>query len=236
MATTPAHNRLRILFVDDEAHLREFMRTELPRLGLTRGRLWIRVIGGGVMVFAIVRLAALELSTATPAYLVFANARLMASAVVIACLYVLAMLYRETTVIEAALQPRAAVLLAANALTLLFLTSEITAFWHVRDAATGLRRLATDAQLAREMMLSMTWAGYATALVVAGIRRNYAPIRYLAFAIFGATIVKVFTVDLAELDRIYRVSSIIALGVTLFVTSYLYNRQRLTVSSPKRSS
>ncbi|HEY1190421.1 MAG TPA: sigma-54 dependent transcriptional regulator, partial [Gemmata sp.] len=33
MATTPAHNRLRILFVDDETHLREFMRSELPRLG-----------------------------------------------------------------------------------------------------------------------------------------------------------------------------------------------------------
>ena len=32
-ATTAAHNRLRILFVDDEQHLREFMRTELPRFG-----------------------------------------------------------------------------------------------------------------------------------------------------------------------------------------------------------
>ena len=33
MAVTPAHSRLRILFVDDEQHLREFMKTELPRLG-----------------------------------------------------------------------------------------------------------------------------------------------------------------------------------------------------------
>src|SRR5437868_9190943 len=32
-SATAAHNRLRILFVDDEQHLREFMKTELPRLG-----------------------------------------------------------------------------------------------------------------------------------------------------------------------------------------------------------
>lgn len=30
---TPMHNRLRVLFVDDERSLQEFMRTELPRLG-----------------------------------------------------------------------------------------------------------------------------------------------------------------------------------------------------------
>ena len=76
----------------------------------------------------------------------------------------------------------------------------------------------------------MTWAAYATALVVAGIRKQYAPIRYLAFAIFGVTIFKVFAVDLSELDRIYRVSSIIALGVTLLVTSYLYHRFRVRLS------
>lgn len=32
-SVTPPHNRLRVLFVDDERSLQEFMRTELPRLG-----------------------------------------------------------------------------------------------------------------------------------------------------------------------------------------------------------
>src|SRR5262245_18701586 len=31
--TTPQHNQLRVLFVDDERSLQEFMRSELPRLG-----------------------------------------------------------------------------------------------------------------------------------------------------------------------------------------------------------
>ncbi len=44
--------------------------------------------------------------------------------------------------------------------------------------------------------------------------------------VFVVTIVKVFAVDLAELDRIYRVLIVIGLGVTLLVTSYLYQRSR----------
>jgi uncharacterized membrane protein len=42
----------------------------------------------------------------------------------------------------------------------------------------------------------------------------------------------VFAIDLSELDRIYRVLSIIGLGVTLLVTSYLY--QKLS-AEPSRS-
>ena len=56
------------------------------------------------------------------------------------------------------------------------------------------------------------------------MRTRYAPIRYFAMAVFAVTIVKVFVVDLAELDRIYRVLSIIGLGLTLLLTSYLYQR------------
>jgi len=77
-------------------------------------------------------------------------------------------------------------------------------------------------------MLSITWALYATLLIVVGLKRRYAPIRYFAMAVFVITIVKVFAIDLAELDRIYRVLSVVGLGVTLLVTSYLYQRSRVT--------
>jgi len=36
----------------------------------------------------------------------------------------------------------------------------------------------------------------------------------------------VFFVDLAELDRIYRVMSVIGLGILLLLTSWLYQRSR----------
>jgi uncharacterized membrane protein len=44
------------------------------------------------------------------------------------------------------------------------------------------------------------------------------------------TIVKVFAVDLAELDRAYRIVSIVGLGMMLLVTSYLYQRFRTRLS------
>jgi uncharacterized membrane protein len=47
-------------------------------------------------------------------------------------------------------------------------------------------------------------------------------------SVFVVTIVKVFAVDLAQLDRIYRVLSVIGLGLTLLATSYLYQRTRDT--------
>jgi uncharacterized membrane protein len=41
------------------------------------------------------------------------------------------------------------------------------------------------------------------------------------------TTLKVLTVDLPELDQLYRVASILGLGVALLVTSYLYQRFRV---------
>ena len=112
-------------------------------------------------------------------------------------------------------------------LTLTLLTSEITAYWQVHDVRQVSASAAADSHFAREMMLSVTWAVYATLLIVVGLRKRYAPIRYFAMTVFVITIVKVFAIDLAELDRIYRVLSVVGLGVMLLMSSYLYQRFRV---------
>jgi uncharacterized membrane protein len=199
--------------------------SSLVWLGLDRRYGWMRGIGFGIVTVATIRVVVLAAENASPTYLVVGNPRFMASAFVVALLYGLAYLYRRQPADEA-LRPRTVLLFVANALTLVLLTAEITAFWQVRDGARLSRSPSSDSHFAREMMLSVTWALYATALIVAGFRKQYAPIRYFAIGVFVITIVKVFLIDLAELDQIYRVASIIGLGVALLATSYLYHRFR----------
>jgi len=208
--------------------------------GVERNRRWIRAVGAAVLVAGLARLVALELSPAPVGYTVLINARLIAALIAIAALYGLARVYAtHEQPLDAALHPRMLLLFAANALSLTLLTSEITAYWHLRDLAerAAVTTRNADSHFARELMLSISWAVYATALIVAGIRQNYAPIRYFGIALFAVTIVKVFGIDMAELDRIYRVSSIIGLGIMLLATSYLYNRFRgqLTSQDPDRT-
>jgi hypothetical protein len=197
--------------------------------GLSSRRTWVRAIGGTLLVFAILRLLRVQFAEALPGDIVVANARVMASVVVVALLYGLARLYRDAGgAIETRYAPHTILWLAANALTLTLLTSEITAYWQVNDMRHASAFASANSHFAREMMLSITWALYATMLIVVGLKKRYAPIRYFAMAVFVITIVKVFAIDLAELDRIYRVLSVVGLGITLLVTSYLYQRSRVT--------
>jgi uncharacterized membrane protein len=192
--------------------------------GLSNRRSLIRAIGGALLVVGVARLLRLQFASAGPAYIVVANARMMASIVMIALLYGLAYLYRNAGSVVEARRASGVLWLIANVLTLTLLTTEITAYWHVQDVRYASALASADSHFAREMMLSITWAVYATLLIVVGLRRKYAPIRYFAMTVFVVTIVKVFAIDLAELDRIYRVLSVVGLGVTLLLTSYLYQR------------
>ena len=143
------------------------------------------------------------------------NPHAAAAAVVAALCYVLAWLYYRASDAPDRDIAIAAALVIAQFVTLALLTSEIYAYWPFREG-----------HLARELMVSVTWGIYATVLIVVGLRFRYAPIRYFAMVVFAVTTLKVFAGDMAQLERIYRVSSVIGLGILLLLTSYLYNRSK----------
>ena len=112
----------------------------------------------------------------------------------------------------------AALVVAASVVTVLMLTAESTKYWDQQGA------LVSDATFARGLTVSLVWAFYASVLIVIGIRRRYAPIRYVAIALFGLTIGKVFLIDLSGLEGIYRVVGLMIVGGLLLAVSFLYQR------------
>jgi uncharacterized membrane protein len=70
--------------------------------------------------------------------------------------------------------------------------------------------------------LSVVWALYAIIMIIVGMVKKSARIRWGALALFGVVILKVFLIDLAGLGTLYRIISFIALGVILLITAFLY--------------
>ncbi len=192
-------------------------------LGRRERRTWVRAIGAVLLSVATVRLLALQFAPVPVSYTVILNQRALLGFAVTGVFAFIAWLHarpgpdddrRSGTVIGGAV-------VAANLLMLVTLSTEISAIWDLRAQTP---EFASSAELARQMMLSATWGAYAAALTAAGIRRRYPPIRYLAIVVFFVTVVKLFTVDFAQLDSVYRIASSIALGLLLVGSSYLYQR------------
>jgi len=84
----------------------------------------------------------------------------------------------------------------------------------------GFDNLANEAQFG----LSAIWTIYAAVLFALGMSRHQALLRWLGLALFGCTIFKVFVVDLAALNVMYRILSFLILGVVLVAVSMWYQR------------
>jgi uncharacterized membrane protein len=101
--------------------------------------------------------------------------------------------------------------------------------WHA-SAEVGLLPLAglppAEAAKLRSMGLSILWTAYAFAAMAIGMRRHVAGLRIGAIALFALTAAKLFLVDLAGLDAIYRILSFLVLGAALLLASFLYARYR----------
>ena len=78
----------------------------------------------------------------------------------------------------------------------------------------------------RSATLSILWAVYAFTAMAWGLWRQDAPLRVGAILLFSVTVLKVLVVDLAGLDALYRILSVLVLGAALLIASFLYARSR----------
>jgi uncharacterized membrane protein len=110
--------------------------------------------------------------------------------------------------------------IGALALLFVFLTFELN---------SALHRFLPDM---RAGGLTLLWALYALALLLAGLHRGVRGLRYAGLALFAVVVGKVFFVDLAGLESIYRIVAFIALGIVLFLAALLYLRHRTRFQPP----
>ena len=74
--------------------------------------------------------------------------------------------------------------------------------------------------------VSILWALFALTLIVRGIAKNLAAVRYLGLALFAIVSGKVFFVDLARLDPFWRIFAFGVLGALLIAGSFVYLKYR----------
>jgi len=168
------------------------------------------------------------------------NARMATYAVAIAVLGAVAWsaAKRED---EAARSVAAVATVALNVLALVALSHEVADYYaqlagyqpagpprspSVRYYYANLRQLDVE----RDFTYSALWMAYGAMLMVSGFLRRSAFVRWQALVLIAATIAKVFTRDVFELDRGYRIISFIVLGVLLLAISFVYQRDWLQLS------
>ena len=184
----------------------------LVSLGLHESRPWLRASGAALLLIAATQSMNLMAGPQEAHDVAFLNPGAAGALFVTASFYGAAWLYHRRTIAERAFAIGASLLLS-HLLLLTLLTSELHRYW-------------ADQALAAEVSTSVLWAVFATVSIGVGLWRRYAPIRYFAMGLFALTSLKVFFVDMATLERVYRVASIIALGVLLLLTSYGYQKLR----------
>jgi uncharacterized membrane protein len=122
-------------------------------------------------------------------------------------------------------------LVAANLLAIVLLSIEAHDFFRHLRSQDAIQRSVY--RYAPQLSLSIIWGVYAAALLIGGIWRKHKPLRYMALVLFAITIAKVFLIDLSELERAYRVVSLIALSIILIAVSGLYQKYKDVLLGPE---
>jgi uncharacterized membrane protein len=178
-----------------------------------------RLRGPGLLLLSVAAIRLLFLEIPAPHFLW--NLRFLTFAVAVVCFAqsaaVVARATGETPAHERNLA--ALLLVAVSGYSLLALSLEV---W---DLFGRIQVPGMEHGPAQQMALSVLWTIFAAALVIAGMARKSALLRWQALALFALVVGKVFLYDLSSLQRFYRILSFLVLGVLLLVVSFLYQRR-----------
>lgn len=128
----------------------------------------------------------------------------------------------------------ASVLIAVtNLLAIIALSLEASGYFEVGRQGSGeVGEMWRDLRLARQLSLSVIWAVYGGVMLVVGIWRNGRLLRVMSLLLLGLTIIKVFLIDLASLDKLYRIISFVVLGAILLAVSFIYQQYQQRSAEP----
>jgi uncharacterized membrane protein len=200
-------------------------------IGIRRNQRATRLVSIGLLAIAAIKLLVVDLSFYdAPWHTLIFNHTFAAFALLIAALSVAVRFYARAEEVDE--QERAMLLpvliVAADLLAIIALSAEASGFFARQIRADGAE--IRDLRLARQLSLSVIWAVYGGAMLVIGIVRRHRLLRIMALLLLGVTIFKVFIIDLASLEQIYRTISFIVLGLILLAVSFLYQRLRQLIT------
>ena len=107
-------------------------------------------------------------------------------------------------------------------LAFLLVNIEIADYFSIPGAAA--LTFEFTGNFARDMSYSIAWALFALLLLIVGMRKRTAPVRYASLGLLGITVVKLSFHDLSQLDQLYRISAFVVVAVIAILASFLYQR------------
>jgi hypothetical protein len=110
-----------------------------------------------------------------------------------------------------------------------YFIGHVVLLWGLSMEAIGWAEKSTPAEnllSVETVAISILFAIYAAILVSVGVASRSAVNRIAGLVLIALVIVKLYLFDIWQLERIYRISAFVALGVLLIATSFLYSHFR----------
>ncbi|MCI0660918.1 MAG: DUF2339 domain-containing protein, partial [Acidobacteria bacterium] len=205
-------------------------------IGLKRRARMIRNGALGLLLLAVFKVFAIDLFfAATPGHILVFNKTFGAFIILVAALGFSLWLFSRSDGVDPREREiiRNWLTIALNLLAIIGLSAEAYGFFEARigDAPSAENR---DLLLAQKLSLSIVWAIYGLAMLLYGIWNENRLLRRMALGLLSLTIAKVFIIDSAGLDSIYRIAAFFILGTILLVVAFKYQQRQRREAEERR--